>query len=296
MSLDIKEILSQLLQKNLFIYTNFQMLIRKRYPIIPDYFPSAGYRYGYGKPPHAALYEIINEQRNTYVALLKEFLNYDTLLSRIPIYKTKEDEPFWTNTWFQSLDAIALYCFLCMYKPATFLEIGSGNSTKFIRRAIIDNNLGTKIISIDPQPRAKIDTLCDEVVRTPLEKTDIAIFKELEENDILFFDGSHRCWTNSDVTVFFLEILPGLPLGVLCHVHDIFLPYDYPPEWNDRLYSEQFVLAAYLLAKTEIFNIVLPNAFISRDPQLLSILKPLDRYMDTNNRDYYSNSFWIKTK
>lgn len=33
---------------------------------------------------------------------------------------------------------------------------------------------------------------------------------------------------NSDVTVFFIDILPRLRSGVIGHVHDITLPYDYP--------------------------------------------------------------------
>ena len=37
---------------------------------------------------------------------------------------------------------------------------------------------------------------------------------------------------------------------MIVHVHDIFLPYDYLPEWTDlkepRQYTEQWVLAAFL--------------------------------------------------
>ncbi len=35
-------------------------------------------------------------------------------------------------------------------------------------------------------------------------------------------------------------------------VHDIFLPDDYPPEWADRYYSEQYLLAAWLLGGGEV--------------------------------------------
>ncbi len=28
-----------------------------------------------------------------------------------------------------------------------------------------------------------------------------------------------------------LQVIPDLPAGVLIHVHDIFIPYDYPREW-----------------------------------------------------------------
>ena len=58
--------------------------------------------------------------------------------------------------------------------PATFLEVGSGNSTKFARRAIEDHGLRTRIVSIDPEPWAEIDGLCDEVLRAPAEEVDLA--------------------------------------------------------------------------------------------------------------------------
>ncbi|HEY4711473.1 MAG TPA: class I SAM-dependent methyltransferase [Dehalococcoidia bacterium] len=292
--MNLLDSLSQLLHKSPFLHANYSMLVHKKYPLFVNYAPTPRPRFGFGQPPHAALYEIINKNRDNYAVLLWEFVTYDARFRRISMYEPgKKGEPFWTNGWFSSLDAIALYCFICMYKPATYLEIGSGNSTKFVRRAIADSNLSAKLVSIDPQPRAEIDTLCDKVIRQPLENTDIATYTDLQENDILFFDGSHRCFTNSDVTVFFLEVLPALRPGVLCHFHDIFLPYDYPPEWNTKYYSEQYLLAAYLLAGTGKFDIMLPNSLISHDPQLLSMLKPLAGYMTSHN---YSNSFWIKIK
>ena len=74
--------------------------------------------------------------------------------------------PFWDNGWFPPLDAICLYGLVASpTNPRLYLEVGSGNSTKFVRRAIEDHKLRTKIISIDPQPRAVVDQLCDEVVR-----------------------------------------------------------------------------------------------------------------------------------
>src|ERR1700730_4061085 len=59
-----------------------------------------------------------------------------------------------------------------------------------------------------------------------------------QEGHILIFDGSHGVFTNSDVTVLFFEVLRRLKPGVLVHLHDVFLPEDYPVVFNDRLYSE----------------------------------------------------------
>ena len=119
-------------------------------------------------------------------------------------------------------------------------------------------------MSIDPLPRAECDVLCDEIIRRRLEDVDLAIFDELAPGDVLYMDGSHRCFPNSDVTVFFLEILPRLAPGVIVAVHDIFLPHDYPPKRMKRFYSEQYVMAAYMLGLGDRLKILLPNYFVSQ--------------------------------
>ena len=50
----------------------------------------------------------------------------------------------------------------------------------------------------------------------------------------------------SDVDFLFNRVLPGLRRGVLLHVHDIFLPDGYPPEWEWRGYNEQLAIAPLL--------------------------------------------------
>jgi hypothetical protein len=166
-------------------------------------------------------------------------------------------------------------CLILETNPQVYFEIGSGNSTKFARHAMRAGDLKTKVISVDPHPRAEIDALCDKVFRMPLEESDHKIFSSLQAGDILFFDGSHRVFTNSDVAVFFLEILPSLPPGILVHIHDIFLPLDYPPEWNYRFYFGQYILAAMLLCQNRPFDVVLPNRYVTSDPEILEIASEL---------------------
>jgi hypothetical protein len=43
-------------------------------------------------------------------------------------------------------------------------------------------------------------------------------------------------------------VLPDLPAGVLLHVHDIFLPDDYPADWHWRGYNEQQGVAPLITA------------------------------------------------
>jgi hypothetical protein len=212
--------------------------------------------------------------------------------------------PFWDNIWFQSLDAASLCCFLIERNPKRYIEIGSGNSTRFARHTIRHAGLRTKITSIDPQPRAEIDSLCDSLSRCRLEDSDLLIFDELDSGDVLFFDGSHRIFQNSDVTVFFLEVLPRLKPGVLVHIHDIFLPDDYPPSWTGRLYSEQYILAAMLLCEKKPFRIVLPNQFVSRHESLSQDVRELFKTSrgeilagayHNGAKLIAGSSFWIET-
>lgn len=261
-----------------------------------DYLPEGRPRYGHGKPSHKVLYEIIKKKREIFEKHLKHFIEYKQRFLRIEKKGASSSEPSWINEWIPGLDAVALYSFLCMFNPNEYIEIGSGESTRFARRAIKDQNLQTKIISIDSHPRVEIGDICDEVIRKPLDKVDLNVFKRLRKGDILFIDGSHRVLTNSDVTIFFLDILPRLGEGVLVHFHDFFLPDDYPPEWEERYYSEQYMVAAMLLAETDSFTIELANWFIYRDEELQSILDPLWSNSAMIGVEKHGCSFWITIK
>jgi len=213
--------------------------------------------------PHSGLAALLEKNLDRYRATLKTFERYRPWLEKIPREENKQDaeEPYWNNIWLPPLDAAALYCLVAEKKPRRYVEIGSGNSTKFVARAIADHKLDTEIISIDPEPRAEIDALCDQVLRSPLEHCNLEVFRALDAGDIVFADNSHQSFMNSDVTVFFCEILPGLARGVIAGVHAIFLPDDYPADWTGRHYSEQYLLACYLLAETKRFEVMLPVHF-----------------------------------
>ena len=203
--------------------------------------------------PHGVLYEILDGNRSTYVNHLESFLPFLDFFREIPAAPSSDAGsavPIWNNGWLHALDAVALYSFLAINKPAHYMEVGSGNSTRFARRAITDHNLDTKVISIDPEPRREIDNICDEVVRSRAECVDPGIFDRLGAGDILFIDSSHRVLMNSDVTAMFIDIIPRLRSGVLVEVHDVMLPFDYPEKWAGRHFSEQYLLAAYLLAES----------------------------------------------
>lgn len=284
------------------VLLNFQRLAHGYQPIFLDYKVEAVPRYGYGKPAHPELTRVLASNDAEYARLLAQFLSFSDKLFRISLREPRESpEPSWLHDWLDGLDTLALYGFVAAGKPALYMEVGSGYSTKVARRAIKDHTLHTRIVSVDPHPRAEVDSLCDEVVRQPLEKCDLKIFNRLQAGDILFMDGSHRTLMNSDVTVLFLEILPRLKSGVLVHLHDIFLPLDYPPYWDlqyypHRYWSEQYLLAASLLAEQSAYDIILPTHYISITDHLARALDSFWSDPRLAGVPRSGTSFWIRRR
>jgi hypothetical protein len=198
--------------------------------------------------------------------------------------------------FFPPLDAIALFGIISINKPKIYLEIGSGYSTKFAAKAIRLNSPSTRIISIDPHPRAEVDSLCDAVIREPLEECDMAVFDELSRDDVLFFDGSHRVLQNSDATVFFFDVIPRVEPGVYIHLHDVHWPFDYPDKWVKRMYSEQYVLGAMLLYAPEKMEVLLPNCFITLQTTLNTAFNRLWNAPHLNDIARSGTSFWFRKK
>src|SRR5438045_3708754 len=112
-------------------------------------------RWGYGRPPHPELAVMIAGGRDRYAAHLDAIAALTDELVAIP-FEADGREPRWVNGYFQGLDAASLYMFLVGRRPATYLEVGAGHSTRFARRAIERNGLATRIVSIDPAPRADL--------------------------------------------------------------------------------------------------------------------------------------------
>jgi hypothetical protein len=284
------------------VLLNLRRIAKGYQPIFLDYKVEPLPRYGYGKSVHPELTRILAGREARYAELLEGFLRFAGNLARIPLHaEPSSAEPCWIHEWMDGLDTFGLYGFVAAHDPALLLEVGSGYSTRIARRAILDCRLRTRVISIDPQPRAEIDGLCDEIIRRPLEDCDLSIVDRLGPGDIFFMDGSHRCFMNSDVTIFFLEILPRLRPGVRVHLHDIFLPLDYPPWWllrftPHRYWSEQYLLAASLLAGHGNYDVILPNHYVSITPHLAGALDGFWSKPQLAGIPRGGTSFWIETR
>ncbi len=162
-----------------------------------------------------------------------------------------EPQPRWDQGWFPRLDAAVAYALVREHKPGRIVEVGSGHSTRFFARAVADGALETQIRAIDPAPRAALMGLPVALHRATLQDLlsagDTASFDALRAGDVLSIDSSHILMPGSDVDILFGRLLPALPPGVLVQIHDVFLPDDYPAEWDWRGYNEQLGILPLLL-------------------------------------------------
>jgi hypothetical protein len=262
-----------------------------------DYPVRAATRYGWGRASHPGLQCLLAERRASWRAMLAKLESGSEGLTRIPRAAATDRDPCWDNGHMSGLDAATLYRFPQIFGTRRYLEVGSGNSTKFVRRGAVDFGLSTIITSIDPAPRSEVDAVCDQVIRTGLEDAPLEIFDALAPNDILMLDGSHRCFQNSDVTVAFLDVLPRLRPGVIVFIHDIFLPDDYPDVWRSRYYSEQYLLAVLLTADAgRRYEIVFPGHFCETDPELAPETARVWRRIGPSGLESQSSGFWLRVR
>jgi hypothetical protein len=175
--------------------------------------------------------------------------------------------PYWGNGYFAGDDARCLVAMLRHYNPRRYVEIGSGNSTRFARWAIDLWGLRSHVACIDPAPRAHVAHLADAIVEKSLLEVDPGVFAELEGGDILFHDGSHIAFNGTDTTALFLEVLPRIRPGVVFHIHDICLPWEYTEAFDNRGYNEQYLLAAMLLFGSG-WEVLAPVTYLQRKGRL----------------------------
>jgi hypothetical protein len=176
------------------------------------------------------------------------------------------------NGNYESVDAELLWAFTRHLRPRRVVELGSGWSTLVIAGALEANARDghpATFVAYDPYPRpivsprpAGLHALeAIGAADVPLER-----FTELEAGDILFVDTTHTVKAGSDVNRIVLEVLPQLAPGVAVHIHDIFLPYEYPEEWlreQQWYWAEQYLLQAFL-AFNDRFEVLLGANALAR--------------------------------
>jgi predicted O-methyltransferase YrrM len=159
-------------------------------------------------------------------------LPYQAEVAGNPAYRHAVEQEF--GPGYGYVEAQALHGVVRSLRPRRVIEVGSGVSTWCLLHALQRNREETgdafSLTCVEPHPSPRLRSLAGirlierEVQRVRFDEG----FAELGEGDLLFIDSSHTVKPGGDVTYLILEILPRLRPGVVVHVHDIFLPYDYP--------------------------------------------------------------------
>lgn len=245
----------------------------------------------------------INEKKQ--LELLSLFTSkFKKEYNRFPENKTSRPYEYYVNNeWFESVDGEILYCMIRHYKPKKIFEIGSGYSTCLSAQAVLKNreeNDGyeCELIAIEPHPndilKAGFPGL-SKLIPKEAQEIPLSKFKKLKENDILFIDSSHVLKIGSDVQYEFLEILPRLNKGVIVHVHDIFLPAEYPKRYvlkNYLFWNEQRLLQAFL-SFNNAFEVLWASSYMHlKDPDRLE--DAFTSYKRDDERRWVPHSFWMR--
>lgn len=184
--------------------------------------------------------------------LISRLAKYGNEMSDTPANVRVAHEYYWNNPMFGAMDAIVYHAMIREFKPKQVLEVGGGYSTMVAAKAAILNG-NTKLRVIEPHPIEPLKKGCPglaQIITEPVQNVHLSEFEALIENDILFIDDSHICKTGSDVNHIILTVLPRLKPGVIIHLHDIFLPWEYAKQWvlnRKTFYTEQYLLYAFLL-------------------------------------------------
>jgi Methyltransferase domain len=226
----------------------------------------------------------------------------------IPTSRTSNPHQFYyENSYFGCVDPEMLYCNIRHFKPRKMVEVGSGFSTLLAAQAILKNERDDgghrcELTAIEPFPndtlRGGFDGL-GRLVTERIQDVPLATFESLEANDILFLDSSHVLSISSDVQYEFLEVLPRLKPGVLVHIHDIFLPAEYPREWvmdRHRFWNEQYFLQAFLAFNSQ-FEVIWSGSYLhAHHPDDLARAFASYRRMREKPDWVGPGSFWIRRR
>jgi hypothetical protein len=188
---------------------------------------------------------------------------FDILRNDFNINTISVEKSYIRNGYYPTPDAETYAYFIAENKPDDIIEIGSGYSTLIARKTIDFYNLKTRIKVIDPQPRIDINNYVDEKILMPVEQTNIKDFINTERSTIIFIDSSHILRAGGDLPFIYNNLIPNLPEHYLVHVHDIFIPYDYPEIYYNWYYNEQYLLYALLTNKNR-YKVELATHYLSR--------------------------------
>ena len=214
-----------------------------------------------------------------------------------PMHATGDPRDFYLdNGLYESGDAELLYAMIRRYSPGRVLELGSGMSTLVIADARADNGRADPRdhVICDPFPQERLRAVLGRIgdLRAlPATEVPLSEFQRLEAGDLLFVDTTHTVKIGGEVNRIILELLPLLAPGVIIHVHDIYLPFEYPREYLEErnfFWAEQYLLQAFL-EFNERFEILFGvHALARKFPQQLDAMLP------SGAAGPHPSAFWLR--
>jgi hypothetical protein len=233
---------------------------------------------------------------STQLELLRKiFPKFRDEYAQFPTTSSENESAFYVNNRpFGRADALVAYCMVRHFQPRLIIEVGSGFSSLILGMAA-EKNKSSGVISIDPFPRdfvRKGFPGMQSLIEKKVQDIDLEFFSQLRSGDVLFIDSSHTVKIGGDVNYLFLEVLPRLVPGVIVHVHDVFLPFEYRRDWvldECRFWSEQYLLQAFLTFNSE-FEVLMANSYLKHyhEKELKAAFPALDRWE--------GGSFWMRRK
>jgi predicted O-methyltransferase YrrM len=252
-------------------------------------------------PDTQSLPETLWSQPSELVGIeMNDSMQLDLLRNHFPKFRAEYEDfaaepPPGQRRPFRGVDALVAYCLVRHFQPRRIFEVGSGFSSLVLGHTAAKNKNST-LICIDPFPgelirNSSIPAL-QSLIETRVQDLEAEFFSQLESGDILFIDSSHTVKIGGDVNYLFLEVLPRLKPGVIVHVHDIFLPFEYRRDWvldEFRFWSEQYLLQAFLTFNSE-FEVLLANGYLNH--YRLQDLKAAFPSLPS----WAGGSFWMRRK
>jgi predicted O-methyltransferase YrrM len=229
-------------------------------------------------PPTAPEQPGVDWHGDAQLALVAELAAQEAMT--FPATSDDPTEFFSSNPAFAPHDAWATQALLRHLRPRRMVELGSG-WTSLLAARVNREHLGQtmRLTCVDPYLqeflRGGVDGI-DEVVEKPAEDLPLSFFESLEAGDVLFIDTTHTVKTGSDVVYLFGEVIPRLAPGVVVHVHDIFLPGEYPKQWvlSGWAWNEQYLVQAFLAFNRE-FEVLLSLGWLAnRHPETIERVVP----------------------
>ena len=251
---------------------------------------------------------LINFNKNKQILFLNELNRFQNELKDIPVNSENSTEFCWNNGMFAFQDASLYYAIIRTNAPKRIVEVGSGMSTLIAARAAAINKT-TQITAIEPYPveffnkYLKDGTLSNvSLIENKIQNVNPALFDELEDGDILFIDNSHVAKIGSDVLWVFFNVLPRLKPGVMVHIHDVFLPYEYPINYYKQhlwTFNEQYLLATFLMNNPD-FEVFFGNNYCAHNFQI-DYVQSMSQLLTNDGKliadpsvQVFGSSFWIK--